>query len=219
MSRRSCARAASALLALFVGIVLLEHVLVPRLSPATHEISEYANSADGWLMVLGFLAWAVALGLTARVARLEVASSPNPVARRLLVWLLGVAAAGILITACFKTQTTAGALPPGIRLATSGRFHDLGSGVATLALFGAAVASVRVIDRPAIFRRAVVLALGLAVASDLLLLLIGPAVAGVRQRVLLAIGCAWQAFLLAPTAAGAIHGGDAWLDAASRGED
>ena len=183
---------------MFVVIVLIEHVLAGRLSPASHMISEYANAGDGWLMVVGFLAWALALALTAATARLDLTTSPHRLACQSLVWLLLVAAAGILITACFATQTSAGVLPRGVRLSTAGRLHDIGSGLATLALLGAAVASTLPIKHPAAFRRWVWLALLFGVGSDLGLLLIGHAVGGARQRLLIAIACGWQALLLAP---------------------
>jgi hypothetical protein len=193
--RRPCV--AITLLAVFAGIVLLEHALVPQLSPATHMVSEYANSPDGALMVVALIAWAVALGLTANVVGWPAAGSRHRVSGSAMPWLLAAAAAGILITACINTQTSAGALPHGVRLAASGRLHDIGSGLATIALFGAAVSSVWAIEDPAAFRPAILVMLSVAVVGDLALLSIGEGVGGVRQRLLLLLACGWQGALLA----------------------
>lgn len=190
-------RAAGALLGVFVGLVGLEHVLVPQLSPATHMVSEYANSRDGALMVVAFLAWCAALGLTASVVGAGAAESGHPLARQSMAALLALAAAGILVTACFNTQTSAGALPAGVRLGTAGRLHDVGSGVAMLALVGGALASAWAVEDPTAFRRGVLVFLALAAAGDLALLLGGAGVAGVRQRLVLAVACGWHAALLA----------------------
>jgi hypothetical protein len=58
---------------------------------------------------------------------------------------LALAATGMLITAAFATQTIAGQLPPGASLTLSGRLHDIGSGLTTVALLGAALLSLRAI--------------------------------------------------------------------------
>jgi hypothetical protein len=195
--RRLGTGAAGALLGVFVGLVALEHALVPQLSPATHMVSEYANSRDGALMVVAFLAWAAALGLTAGVVGAGAAGSEHPLARRSVVALLAVAAAGILVTACFNTQTSAGALPPGVRLGTAGRLHDAGSGLAMVALASAAFVSAWAIEDPVAFRIGVLVFLALGAAGDLALLFGGAGVAGIRQRLLLVLACGWQAALLA----------------------
>jgi hypothetical protein len=190
------ARAAAALLGIFVVLVVLEHALDPQLSPATHMVSEYANSRDGVVMVVAFLAWAAALGLTAGVVARRASASRHPLARRSMVALLAVAAAGILVAACFNTQTSAGALPPGIRLGTAGRLHDAGSGLAMVALVAAAFASAWAIEDPVAFRASVLVFLALGAVGDLALLFGGAGVAGVRQRLLLVLACGWQAALL-----------------------
>jgi Protein of unknown function (DUF998) len=160
-------------------------------------ISEYANAGFGLLMVLGLASWSASLACTAVVARSERVQSYRTTARGAVVGLLITAAAGILVTACFKTQAIAGVVPPGTRLTRSGRLHDLGSGIATLALFGAVVASIRAIGGPG-FRRWALIALVTALSCDLILLAVGREVGGLRRRVLVAIACAWQAALLVP---------------------
>jgi hypothetical protein len=102
----------------------------------------------------------------------------------------------MLLTACFATQTSAGELPPGVKLGVSGRLHDLGSGLATLALAAAVVASIANRDgSPRYYRRAGAI-LGFALASDAALLAVGPTVGGIRQRVLLASAALWQLLAL-----------------------
>ena len=79
-SARSCRYVATLMLVLFVACVVAEHVLVSRLSPATHQISEYANDRRfGWLMTIAFFAWAISLLATAAVeARRWLTSQTSP---------------------------------------------------------------------------------------------------------------------------------------------
>lgn len=177
----------------FVAAVILEHVLVSRLSPATHQISEYANDPHaGWVMTVGFAAWSVSLGCAALGAWSAWSKASSAVSS-----LLMLASAAMLVTAAFHTQTVAGVVPAGHRLTTSGRLHDLGSGVTTLALLGASITSAFSLrDHPA-FRRFTLGSVVAAVVSDAGLLVIGHSVGGIRERVLVAIGCAWQAAYLA----------------------
>lgn len=180
----------------FVGIVLLEHALQPNLNPRTHEVSEYANGDPGWLMVVGFLSWSASLAATAALAATARRSQRSAILAGDRVVLLGVAAAGMLVTACFATQTSAGKLPVGVRLGTGGRLHDLGSGVATLALVGAAVVSIANRDGSAVYRRRTAAILVVAFVSDAVLLVAGPSVGGIRQRILLACAALWQLLAL-----------------------
>jgi hypothetical protein len=175
----------------FAAVVVVEHALVPDLSPLTHEVSEYANSRYGALMVAGFVAWALSLAATAAT----VDPSHRGPARTTLAGLLLVASVGLLLTACFHTQTSAGHLPPGVRASTTGELHNLASGVAMIALWLAAPVSFLVIsDRS--YRRVTIALIVLAVAGTIVLVAIGPSVAGLRQRCLLAVACTWQLALL-----------------------
>jgi hypothetical protein len=181
---------------MFGGIVAVEHAFQPNLSPRTHEVSEYVNGDPGWLMVLGFLAWSASLAASAALAAGDRHPGQHAILARSRVALSGLAAAGILITACFATQTSAGKLPPGARLGLGGRLHDLGSGVATLALVAAAVASIANRDGSDAYRRRTAVILLVAVASDVGLLVVGPSVGGIRQRILLACAALWQLLAL-----------------------
>jgi MFS family permease len=171
----------------FMSITVLEHFLRPDLSPSTHEISEYANGRHGALMTAGFALWAISLACTAGLV-LRVDRG------RLIALGLLIAAFGIAVAATFATQTSAGHLAPHETLHASGTLHDIGSGLATLALLVAAVLSLRIGTVDTQWLTAVVL--GVAVAVDVALLAVGNDVAGVRQRVLVLVACVWQLAVL-----------------------
>ena len=102
----------------------------------------------------------------------------------------------MFVTALFHTETVAGSLPPGARLTPSGRLHDIGSGVAILAIAVAAAMSSWLAGRRGWFAVVSAWALGLAIVSDATLLALGSSVGGIRERILITIGCVWQACLL-----------------------
>ncbi len=133
-------------LAVLVVVVLAEHLISPGLDPSQHTISEYVNARSGWLMKIGFAAWSLSLGALAVL----VVSDAQGVERRwawgVLAGLLALACAGLVVTAIFPTQTSAGVLPSGVARSTEGRLHDLGSGAALLALFGAVIASTAAVE-------------------------------------------------------------------------
>lgn len=173
-------------LAIFVAAVLAEHALNASLSPARHQISEYVHGRAGWLMVVAFGAWAVSSVATGAVTWRW---------SRVVGVLLVVAACGLVVAATWATQTSAGELPPGVERTTAGRLHDLGSGVASVALLSAAVVSA--VTAPARRVRRVAIGLvGVAVIASVVLLGVGDAVGGLRQRVLVAVAVAWQATVL-----------------------
>lgn len=176
-------------LIIFLISAAVEHLVVARLDPATHEISEYAHGRFGPLMIGGFAAWSFSLAATSGILRL----GPRG---RLLAGLLAVAAVGMAVTAVFPTQTSAGRLPPGVALTTAGRLHDLGSGATSVALFAAALVSIWAFSTLWPLRHRIAAVLVLAVSADVALLAAGPDVAGIRQRLLVLTGCAWQAMIL-----------------------
>jgi hypothetical protein len=175
-------------LAAFLLVVVVEHFVRPTLDPARHQISEYVHGSTGWLMTLGFLSWSLSLAATAVLVGRLNGGRPMRIA-------LIVAAAGMLVTACFATQTVAGRLPAGMSLDTSGRLHDIGSGATAVALLVAAVLGLRMrcLQRLRAFTIAILVA---AVSADVVLLAVGSDVGGVRQRALVAAGCAWQMALI-----------------------
>lgn len=174
---------------LFLAILATEHIVDPGLDPARHEISEYVHGPIGWLMICGFAVWAVSLACTALIARRSGSATT--------LWLaLAAASAGMVITASFATQTSAGRLPEGVSLSTSGMLHDVGSGIATIALLIAALASLHRRQAGAL-RLTTAILLVIVLPVDVVLLAIGPGVAGFRQRLLVLVGCLWQLCFLA----------------------
>jgi MFS family permease len=176
-------------MSVFLTCLLCEHFLTPSLDPTRHEISEYVHTRDGWIMTAGFIAWAISLAATSIYARQRQCSW-------MLTPLLSIAALGMVMTACFSTQTSAGNLPPGVTLTTTGRLHDIGSGAVGLTLLVGAIVSASDPRLPQAFRRWALLLVALALLGSTTLLIVGPVVGGIRQRLLVVIGCLWQLFLL-----------------------
>lgn len=139
-------------------------------------------------MTAAFALWALSLACAGPLVWRMAGGLP--VAAALLA-----AAVGIAATAVWHTQTSAGLLKPGEALHVAGRLHDIGSGLATIALLSAALLSLRL--RAGGLRQFTRVALAIALPADLILLAIGGDVAGVRQRVLVATACAWQLAVLA----------------------
>jgi hypothetical protein len=173
----------------FVLTVGLEHLLEPSLDPLRHQVSEYANSPSGGLMVLGFVLWAASLAATAQLVKRRWRDL-------LLALALSLAALGIAIAAAFATETVGGELSHGAELTTTGKLHNLGSGLTSLALIAAAVIVGLRRSAPLPLRKATTGLLLACLVFNLALLLIGPSVGGLRQRLLLLAGCAWQLLLL-----------------------
>ncbi len=193
--------AANASLSSFVLTVVLEHVLVPQLSPARHTISEYANArgAAGPLMVVGFLMWAGSLAATAALVlrdRREARAGVIAVVRNVIFALLLISAIGAIVTAVFPTRPSAGLLPPGELESTTERLHGFGSDLIQLCLYPAAVLSL-ILPCPRSFRIVTAALLVLAVTVAPALAALDVDAAGARQRVQLAAGCGWQFALLA----------------------
>lgn len=185
--RRRLRALAGVLLAAFVGLVSLEHVLEPSLSPWRHQISEYANRGSGWLMTLGFVGWAASLALTALLLR----------RRRELAGSLVLAALGLTLIAVVPTQTTAGALPTGVRPTSAGRLHDLGGEMATAGLLLGGLVLACSPWAPIILRRLSAAVVLWALLVSVLGLAAAPDAGGLRQRLVVVAGAAWQAALLA----------------------
>lgn len=110
--------------------------------------------------------------------------------------LLAIAAAGIVVTAAFPTQTSAGVLPAGVVRSAGGRLHDLGSGVAILALAAAMPAGAGLVPSRR-FRGLTAALAAPPVLAGVVLLAVGNPVDGVRQRIMVAAALVWLAGLLA----------------------
>lgn len=173
----------------FVACLVAEHALAANLSPARHEVSEYVHTETGAVMTVGLGLWAGSLAVSAAIAWRAWHS-------RVLASLLALGSFGIVLADCFATQTSAGALPPATHLTTTGRLHDIGSGLASLALLTAAIASAARPCAPRWLRIWTAVLAGAAVVGSIVLLAIGPSVGGIRQRLLIASGLLWQLLLL-----------------------
>ena len=180
----------------FTLVAVVEHGLEPQLDPARHTISEYVNTGTGALMIAAFVAWSASLFAVAALMCHRRLGSPTPRIDMCLAALLTIAAIGLLLTACFATQTSAGVLPPGIRRSTGGRIHDLASGAAMVALLLAVIVSIAAFRRQPRFRALAVVALTAAIVASAALLCVGDSVDGVRQRALVADACLWQLGLI-----------------------
>ena len=194
MTTRTTHPAARALATLgviaFLLSVAIEHVVDPSLDPANHQISEYVHGPSGWLMTVGFLSWSISLAASAVLTRSLHAG--RPIGGALLAGSFGM-----LLTACFATQTSAGHLPPGVTLSTSGRLHDIGSGITSIALLTAAFLSLR--TPVAWLQRSTIGLLALTLPAYVVLLAVGSEVGGWRQRLLILAGCLWQLMFIAAT--------------------
>lgn len=179
--------------AVFVLVVGTLHALEPGLAPATHVVSEYANTPFGWLLTAGLLGWAASLLAMAG----WVVHRPEPLrASGFVAALLGVAAAGLVMAAAFRTQAVGGSVPRDVRRTVTGTLHDGGAGIATLALFAAAATVAFAEGAKSRLGRISLAAVAFAVVVQAGLLLVGHEVGGIRQRLLVIAGCAWQAAVL-----------------------
>jgi len=179
-------------LATFVTCVVVAHVARPSLDPLSHMVSEYARYGPRLLITAGFAAWSLSFA----------AATPWFLLHRPRRWSRAIAscglaaAAGIVLIAAFRTQTSAGHLAFGSHLALGGRLHDAGSGLATLSLLAAACLSLGLNTLTVRRRIAVAALLVLCALASAVLLAIGQEVGGLRQRILLGSACAWEAVVL-----------------------
>jgi Protein of unknown function (DUF998) len=178
------------------AVIVATQGLLPGASfdPAHQTISEYAHTS-GALMVVGFLAWALSWAVLAGPGAAPSPSSSSP--RLLVLQRIAFAgtAVGLVLVACFATDR--GLVEPGVVLqaTTEGRIHDAASalvmaGILVGALLGAALIGGRV-------RALSLLLISTAIVADVLLLILGDPVPGIRQRILATAGCLWQALWLA----------------------
>lgn len=175
-------------LAVFLGLVALEHALRPDLPPAEHFVSEYALGWTWPLQTLAFLAWAAA---TAGCAVLAARLRSRRVARAVVVLGLTVATIGTVMAALWRTQTVAGELPPDVVRTLGGRLHDLGTLGILAGLLVAALASLRLVADTRY--RLTVVALGLALVAIVpVLVALRWDAPGVGQRGFILVALSWQ---------------------------
>ena len=99
--------------ALLWGLIIIYlHFIKPQLDPATHTVSEYARSPNGWIMQIAFYSMAVSCLALAHAGRLYL--PPEGVVLLAIIGV-GFAGAGIFVTdAHFITEG---------ELSTHGRLH------------------------------------------------------------------------------------------------
>jgi hypothetical protein len=173
---------------MFLAVLGLEHVLAPDVGVEHDRISEYAVRGVGWLMVSGFVAWAVALAATALLAGLAVRGSRGFA----LSGLLAVAASGMLITAGFATQAVHGEIPAGVRRTTEGLLHDLGSGAVLVALLLAVILSLTAVADARVWAA---VAIAVACVASFGLPLAGVDAPALAQRMMVVAACIWHGTL------------------------
>jgi hypothetical protein len=196
-------------LASFVAIVAMQGVLlIPSFDPGHQQISEYVHSPAGAVMVVGFLCWALSLAvLVGLIARVDCGDRlAHPQAGALLL-----AAVAVVVLAIFPTDR--GTAIPGVvtHASLTGQIHDAASAATAVGIFVAALVGAARRGGPV---RALSLALvGIGIAASIVLLALGDPLPGGRQRVLVAVGCLWQAAWLlemrldvTPTSAGSSAG-------------
>jgi hypothetical protein len=196
---RLSAQVAAAGVLAFAALIALEHVLVPRLGPSDHMISEYANTRGvaGAVAVAALAAWGISFLAAALLTSL---AAPRGWATRVMVGCLCFAGLGLAVAAVFPTQAVGGVVPHSVQRTLAGRLHDLGSGGAELAIFAAVVVSLRAVPWSPRLRAAAVAVVAAGLILGPALTALGAGAHGLRQRGLAAAACAWELALVATLA-------------------
>lgn len=178
-------------LSALVAIVAVQGVVVPGFDPGEQRVSEFAHSPAAALLVVGLLAWSLSLlslaGLTLAVARSR--GGPDRLACVQTAALL-TAAASIALLAFFPTDRGEEIAAVVSHTTAVGRVHDAASGLAAVGLLAAAL--VGAVRRNGWVRVVTLALLAAGIASTVILLAAGDPLPGLRQRLLLAVGCLWQ---------------------------
>ena len=99
----------------FLSLLLLLHALKPELEPSWRFVSEYSIGRHGWVMMLGFFAWALSCFALSVSLRNEVVTRAGRIGRVVLFAVgLSLVAAGVFaqdpLTASPEELTTHGTL-------------------------------------------------------------------------------------------------------------
>lgn len=175
----------------FIGLVAAQHPMRADLPAGDHFVSEYAKGSTAAVQVVAFACWAIALAASAALVARTPAPAGRVAARRAVVLGLGLAAAGIVLSATFATQTIAGVLPDGVQRTTGGRLHDIGTLAAFAGLAVAAAASLR-LDVRRDYRLSLAALAAVLVLTVPVLVALGIDAPGVGQRAFILVGCAFQ---------------------------
>jgi hypothetical protein len=128
LERRALARTSIALSLVGVVAVVALHVLRPELGPTSHRLSEYALGRYGGLMTAAFVC--VGAGLLTLAG--AIIAADRPWRCRVVAVAVGLAGVGMVVSGLFRTDAARSG-------ETADAVHSTASGVATLALIGAAV--------------------------------------------------------------------------------
>ena len=175
--RRALAAASIALSLIGVVAVVALHVLRPELAPISHRLSEYAIGRYGGVMTAAF----VCVGASLLTLAGAIVGADRRLCSRVVAAAVGLAGVGMVVSGVYRTDVSRSG-------ATADALHSAASGLATLALIGAAVFWTAVASRRA---APVVLAtMGLALGA------VSPALhrsrwSGLSQRLLWLTLLAW----------------------------
>jgi Protein of unknown function (DUF998) len=192
MPIRAWTQISAAGLLIFVAIAATQGIVAPGFDPVRQAISEYAHSSAGAAIVVGFLAWSVSL-LALAALTFTITQSRGEADRltHLQTGALLSAAVGIALLAPFPTDR--GAEVPAVvtHVTVAGQVHDTASAMATIGLFVAALTGA--VRNGGSIRVLTLTLVAIGVASSVAQLAVGDPLPGIRQRVLVAAGCLWQA--------------------------
>ncbi|HSC21401.1 MAG TPA: DUF998 domain-containing protein [Solirubrobacterales bacterium] len=189
MSKRLRIVASFCGLGFFLLVVAVQSLLEPSYDLLRQQISEFAHTSDGPLLLAGFLVWGASLLLLAGL----ITHAPT---RRgaILVEVVALlsAAFGLLLITCFATDRGVEVAGTVTDRTVTGRIHDASSAVISVSILVAVVAD-------AFRERSAGLAcivISVAVTSSAVLFSLGDPLPGLRQRCLVGCACLWQAVVL-----------------------
>jgi hypothetical protein len=110
-----------------VAVVVL-HILRPELAPLSHRLSEYAIGRYGGLMTAAF----VCVGVSLLTLAGAIVDEDRRVCALVAAAAVGIAGLGMIVSGMYRTDASRSGT-------TADALHSAASGLATLALIGAAV--------------------------------------------------------------------------------
>jgi uncharacterized membrane protein YuzA (DUF378 family) len=177
LERRALAAASIALSLIGVIAVVSLHVLRPELPPISHRLSEYAIGRYGGLMTAAF----ICIGASLLTLAGAIVGADRRWWSRVVAAAVGLAGVGMVLSGLYRTDVSRSG-------ATADALHSAASGLATLALIGAAISWTAVASRRA--APVALAAIGLALGA------VSPALhrsrwSGLSQRLLWLTLLAW----------------------------
>jgi uncharacterized membrane protein YuzA (DUF378 family) len=134
--RRGLAVASIVLSLVGVVAVVALHFLRPELAPVSHRLSEYAIGRYGGLMTAAF----VLVGASLLTLAGAIVGDDRRLWSRVVAAAVGIAGVGMIVSGAYRTDVSRSG-------ATADAVHSAASGLATLALIGAAVVWTAVASR------------------------------------------------------------------------